>query len=357
MQAAEFVEPYPRTLPLYEELVALPPTALSPKENAMAWGYRFGQLLHDRLSGRLPDTFTTEREIANYAQWNNSSATLTGQFELYGTSTETAQLGNRNRVNFHSLNRSLLSFWRPLIDGAWMPPERPRPYMLHLAQDSLAFEACCYLLDREEVVEQGGGTHVLFEPDMVKKNEIATGVIQEFDGAIMVLQAMRGRILKPSTLLLPAPPQFERTDADLNVNLIVVDMERHRAVGVQVESHARRRDARNADRDRVVFIDGDIDLGNSMPVRHSGRSSHEQSTAWPGIIAAKKMCEMTFKGKGATPALTSMREVFGPLHWQTILMLQTMKQAQHYARRSAGHLRVEFDAIAKRVGERITAKL
>ncbi len=317
MQAAEFVEPYPRSLPLYEELVAQPPAMLSLKENAMAWGYRFGQLLHDSLSGRAPDTFTTKREVAKYAQWNNSSATLAGQLELYGTSAEAEQLGNRNMVNFHSLNRSLLSFWRPLIDGDWMPPERPRPYMLHLAQDSLAFEACCYFLDREKIVEQGGGTHVLFEPGMVKKNEIATGVIQEFDGAIIVLQAMRQRILEPSTLLLPAPPQFERIDANLNVNLVVVDMERRRAVGVQVESHTRHRDVRTADSERVVFIDGDIDLGNSMPVRHSGRSSREQSTAWPGIIAAKKMCEMKFKGKGATPTLASTREIFGPLDRQT----------------------------------------
>ena len=362
MQGSAFVEAYPRTFPLYEELLGQPPDTLSPEQTAMAWGYRFGKLLHDGLSGRERDVFATHQEFINYARWSAAAPTLDSQLALYGgTAPEAAQFGDRNRLNFHSLNRSLLAFWSPLIDAPWAEPQCSHSYLLQLAQDALTFEACCYFLDREEVVKQGGGTHALFEPTVVRKNEQATGVIQEFDAAIMILEAMRRKFLGPNTVVVPAPPQFALTDVNLDVNLIVVDTERRHAVGIQVESQMaskpKGRDIRQADAERVVFIDGNVDLNNVRWIRHNRASSREQPTAWPGIIAARRMCDVILKGDNITPPIRESKKIFGLWHPQTIQALQGWQLAQAKARRAAGHFRVDFKGLAQLIGERIDSKL
>ncbi|HSX31945.1 MAG TPA: hypothetical protein VLF43_01685, partial [Candidatus Saccharimonadales bacterium] len=84
-----------------------------------------------------------------------------------------------------------------------------------------------------------------------------------------------------------APMQFERTRKRTNVDFIVMDCIDQRAVGVQVKSRLRTDDVQIADPDRVVFLDGDTDLGNVKVVRTQRGRSIEQVKAWPGIIGVK----------------------------------------------------------------------
>ena len=184
-----------------------------------------------------------------------------------------------------------------------------------------------------------GGAHILFQPEYEELNRYLTGMIQEFDAAIILLEFARSQ---PNLTIVPAPLQFEHSNRRRNVDFVVANVIDQRAVGVQVKTNARRETVEGADKRRVVFVDGTTDLGNVKAMRIDTTSSRERVRPWPGIIAAKRVEGVPSHGKSLTRA---------GVHPSSIRYLKEQ------AREMVGTIRVDYADLASKIGQRILAKL
>lgn len=368
MRSPEFVEAYPRVLPLYNENL-VDTTSYAGNDLANKWSHTLGKVLHDTLSGQ-DQSGVTPTDFQAYNAWNVPR--LMQDVNLF--KTPESELEARNVNNFHALNRSMAPMWLPLITGEW-PKEHERSYYLRVCRDSLALEGFLGFLSRQEYVEKRGGVHVLQKPNPMHRNRTVTGVLQEFDAAIVMIDALlQDDTLGKTTTVVAAPLQFERTNRATNANLIVVDLAGRRAVGAQVATNVRRQQVEQSDSKRIIHIDGTIDLGNVIPARLDQGSSKETLIAWPGLIAAKYMSRLVLTGKNQSPILIEMRKhqrltqqaaQGGAQHnnrrnrtpttaFRAMQNLQTLK---HEANSLVGDFEVDFDRLSRIVGERILEKL
>lgn len=118
MDAKTFAQGYPYTLATAE---IYPPGQTPLLTDALDWSYRFGRLLHARLSDTPPDTLTTQREFGQYTTWAKNFPEL--EDELLAN-PETG-LRDRMEVNFHAMNRHMLDLWAPISRGGWPSPKTP----------------------------------------------------------------------------------------------------------------------------------------------------------------------------------------------------------------------------------------
>lgn len=359
MRSPEFVEAYDRVLPLYNEQL-VDTSSYDGNHLANKWSHTFGKALHDSLSGKQQNDLTLEFFHA-YNVWNVPR--LVKDVDLF--KTPETELEARNINNFHALNRSMAPMWLPLLDGQW-PKDHQRSYYLRACRDSLALEGFLGFLSRQEYVEKRGGVHVLQKPNPKHRNKTVTGVLQEFDTAIVVIDSLlKDDRLGKTTTVVPAPLQFERVNRATNANLIVADLAGRRAVGMQVETSARREHIEQSDPRRIVHIDGTMDLGNVMPARIDEGSSKEVLIAWPGIIAAKYMSQIQLTGKKKSPILIDMErraalQNGGRNSKASRAVYETfarVKALQHEAFSLVGDIKVDFDSLSEIVSDRIREKL
>lgn len=302
--------------------------------------------MHSLLSGECDESLVRELNPNGYSRW------LFEEFDGTHKALDAVSVDIRaraiNETNFHLMNDCSFAMWQPLMLEGWASPQH-RAEILNGTQFAFAFRGLEMYAKRQAFIRKAGGTHALFDPDNKEYHEALTGVMQEYDAAIVLIDFIRKQ---PHLALLPAPLQFERINKRTNVDFVVVDVDAHRAVGVQVKSRLRSEDFDTADADRVVFIDGDTDLGNIKLVRTQKARSTEKITAWPGIIAAKKM--LSFKAHGKHVRRLSVSPAFRRVLAERP---QLLVERQLLARGLVGDIKVNYEDLALVIGERILRKL
>lgn len=308
--------------------------------DAQQWSHEFGMFLHGVLTGSGEGAMTPAR-IREYHEWQKEGFNATAA-RLFDAPTEHA-LEARSELNFHVLNRYMLGMWEPLLKGGWSSDAQRNRYVA-TAQDMLALEGSMHFDARHYLVEALGG-HALYNGvDHKDANMRHIGAVQEIDVAILGLEMVRTMArTHPQLTILPAPLQFERSRrSGRNVDLIVVDMAAWRAVGMQVKTRVTSDAVTAADRERVVFVDGSVDLDNVRAVKMSGRGTYTQVKPWPGLIAAKRMERIRTHGPGTKAFKGNATEIV---------------RRKLAARQLLGNTRVDYNVIAQRIGDRVIGKL
>ncbi|HSX32838.1 MAG TPA: hypothetical protein VLF91_00670 [Candidatus Saccharimonadales bacterium] len=332
MEYAEFASAYPYDLTADEIHRGSPAPYIA---DAQDWSYRWGRVAHALLGTADLDVFGGD-ELRAYADWYAGG--MSNAYEQLDAAPVEIQAHGYNELNFHHLNRQLLSFWIPFTVGEWTS-DRERQSSIIEAQDFLAFKTLDHYTSRENLIAAAEGTHILFDPEVRPMHDAITGMVQEYDAALVLLDVVRKN---RHFTVVPAPLQFERTRKRTNVDFIVADFVGRRAVGVQVKSRLRTEDTQAVDPDRVVFIDGDTDLGNIKVVRTHRNRSTERVVAWPGILGVKRISQMKNYGQR------------GRHLWPNTRALPILKQV---ADRLTGSLKVDQHEITAKIGARILEKL
>lgn len=314
---------------------------------AQEYSYQWGRMMHLILRGDPTITTfesgeATRRDgLAQYMDWLRGDGIDATMGSLDQAPPEVRAHG-LNELNFHILNRYMSDMSIPMAGGSWKS-DTERYEIINQAQDNLAITALQHYMQREDLIAAAQGTELLFDktrdPDLVMEHATITGIFQEYDAAIILLDLARKN---KHVSVVPAPLQFERTRKRTNVDFIVTDFVEQRSVGVQVKSRLRSEDVAMADPDRVVFLDGDTDLGNVRVQRVQRGRSTEQLRPWPGIIGVKHID--LIKGHGQRGRHLARHGKLVPI----------LKQA---ARKLTGHLKVDRSEVVRTVGDRIFSKL
>lgn len=361
----EYVEPYPRELETYVDYEQHRRGVGTPQEEGRMWSHRFGVVLHDGLNGTEPQEDFLNNFVPTYMRWNNSITQ--DQLQLFNTSID--DLETRNESNFHALNRCMIFMWEPFLMG-WQS-EHGRKVTLTYTEHKLAVEGFRYYLEREKYIKEAGGVHALYDSEVSDFLVSTAGIMLEFDVALAAIDILKHHpeFTKNQTTVVPGPAQFERTDKSRNVDFVVANHTSGRAIGLQSKLRVTERDRKITDHDRVVLIDGSVDLEDVLALRAQKGSSNITVRAWPGILAAKKILEIKTKGKGrspyinrideetaAMPATNNPLEIRQRLRTKMIIM-NGIHSMQQQAKQLAGHITLDQERIRERIGSRILKKL
>lgn len=248
---------------------------------AQAWSYKFGRRLHNFLTNSQPDTFIDPAEITRYYTWGmavvDTIVDLTGE-ALAGN---TAALRAMNEFNFNLMNFFMRSMWEPVFHGEWKT-DANRRHRIQASQLDLAVAGSIFVNARHQYTDKYGSAAWFDERGVGVLNATITGILQEIDSAIVLLDVVRDH---PSWTIIPAPLNFERMGKGDNVDFIVVDSKTQDVVGIQVKTNLNQRTVRRANPERVVFLDGTQDLHNVKAVSTRYDDETKKEVAWPGLIA------------------------------------------------------------------------
>lgn len=331
MESASFVQAYDRT---FSQRALYKGAYTSEIHEAQDWSHWYGMRLHDGLAGEIEGD--GHNEMLQYATW------LCKDYpDMYVKAMAQPDTDNvrraYNALNFHTLNAHMIGMWQPVQIGKW-ESENARTQSLSFAQNYLALEGLRQFAWRDKLARTWG-TEEMYD---AKNREMAgalNGAIQEIDASIVLLDIVRRN---RDWTIVPAPMQFERSsDGSKNVDFVVYDFVDKRALGVQVKSHLLSEHYEKADPERVIFVDGDSDLGNIKVVRDRKGSSHTRVVSWAGIISAKRVTTVkphTLQGVSAMHRDELQRQKF-------------------FARELVGSLRVDYRDLAQKIEQRIIAKL
>lgn len=330
MKAAEFVQAYPLDIPPAQIHAGEYSKGI---EDFQTFSYRFGRLLHNTLSDREADTFTDPQEMMQYRVHNETLFDREGDILLGGDT----DLRAFSELNFHRMNGAMFGMWQPLLDGGW-GSESNRLHRIRAAQRTLALESCTYFAARDIWINTQGGTHIIREGTDRQKElaGVINGTIQEMDAAYILLEFIREN---PNLTIVPAPLNFERTRKRVNVDHVIVDVAGWRAVGAQVKTSTKSEEIEDADPERVVFIDGSVDLDNVLAMRTRKGSSSERVVPWAGLITTKAVSEMKVDKRASLERKRYERRLIDR------------------AKSAVGDIKVDYSRIVKKVGSRILQKL
>lgn len=335
MNAATFAEGYDRQIKPFH----LSDQHEAVMEKSREWSLFLGETVHRLFSEdeRLATHFTNDHWAA-YRAWlrNDLTSTVANIADL----PDSEAAPSMNEVNFHQLNYSMVEMWHPLWSSRPWHKQRTRTEAINFSQNSLGMTGLRHYLARDATINMLGGTETLYETDNPMYRSFV-GRLQEYDVAIVLLDVMRRNA---DITIVPAPLQFEASHVKgRNVDFLAVDTKACTAVGVQVKSRLHKDHLEDQDPDRVVFIDGDTDLGNIKAVRTKQGRSTERIVPWPGIISTKSVLRMKMHGAGKNAALA--REPHTAAYY---------KMRAHSL---VGDIKVDFSDLSGKVGARIMAKL
>lgn len=339
MRAADFAAGYEKQ-PSDAFIHQGSPEFVQAMHESREWSRFLGRVTHGLFTSEFTELQDmTSEKWGEYRDWLRGDGARGAMATLESLESEDRARG-ANELNFHCLNSDMIGMWVPLLYKDSWPDDQFRRDWIKSAQEGLARTGLYSYLTRERYIEGRGGTEVVYETnDVIYKAQ--TGIMQEFDAGIVLLDVMRRN---PDITVVPAPLQFERSRRkSRNVDFLAVHREAKTAIGVQVKSRHTNEQAQAADHERVVFLDGDIDLGNIRAVRVKKGSSKQRVVPWPGIIAAKYVDRIKTHGKGKN--LRAARNPARTLHEKTI------------ARRLVNDVSVDFSELSELIGERIMAKL
>lgn len=300
MDYATFVSRYPRT----------PRPAVDFGDDRDGWlalprsfAIRFGELLHDHLSGARTEVLQARLRdlLSAYVGWLRSRfASLIRTVEYRGVVT--GDQSSSLPFLFHHLNQPLLDMWPYVVVGSPQVNRLDARRMRML----LALAALSLGRVRDGQVSELG----YFSPEFESLRSVHSGMLSEFDTAVLLMEIVREH---PGLAVLPAPPQFEQSTRGANVDLLVLDTRRKQIVGVQVKTRLRGGTFGRYEEDAVVLIDGDLDLGNTRRVRTDPRRSDAHAVTWPGLISAHVVADIRPGTVGLedfeTPRLLALRRI------------------------------------------------
>jgi hypothetical protein len=325
MKSEEFLSAYRRNLTLDE----IHHGATTPEIQAtQLYSYGYGQILYDALQGKhegLPDRV---QQLEEYEEQVDFGELETSMLDGY------TDWKYRNEVNFIGLNKHLREMWKPLVHGRWL---RHNEHFTdsQFCQISLALHGLLYYRYREKYLRDEG-LEVFEDPAAKTVFSRLEGAMQEYDATIILMNWAKKY---PNLTVVPAPAQFEHSTKQANADLIVVDTQEGRAVGVQVKTRSDPRDRERYDPERIVVIDSQ-DLGNVRVMAGKGKKT-ETPRPWPGMIAASRV--MGIKTQD-TPN-------FDPTGIATVIRRKMEAKAM------LGSLRIDYNEISRAIGERVLAKL
>lgn len=335
MLATEFVQAYPRDLTndqIHSDM-QVPEVRASQR-----YSYAFGRLLHDVLSGTV-ETPGIAALPDNPVRFKVAEKALV-DLDNGGTWAERG-----GEIQFHLLNEHMLDMWTPIVEGGW-PTAADALSGIRLDMNSLSLAGTSYYGDREKFIRQHG-TEKLYASQNERRLARYVGMLGEVDSSIVVLDVMRAALRQyPGLTIVPGPMQFEKYGSSANADHIVLDTINRRAVGVQTKSRVTQEVRDAYDPDRIVLLDGDMDLNNVRAVRTRKGSSRQQIKSWPGIVSASRVAAIKLHGKQNQKDEAWLRQ-----NRQRIL------QTQLFAREFVRDLRVDWRELAARIGDRILAKL
>ncbi|MGF7228571.1 MAG: hypothetical protein ACQR33_01150 [Candidatus Saccharibacteria bacterium] len=327
MLASEFLEPYPRYLS--EERIHQGADFPIVRE-VQDYSYAHGLIVHAAMQDQIEQIPPLLPAIEAFDNSNDFGAIEIELLETPGA------WKYRNEVNFHALNENMGRLWSPLTRGRWANGNRVDA--LNFSMNALAIEGMKLYAVRERFVQEN-----IIEDLYIDENkdvlERFTGAVQEIDAAIIVIDAIRKH---PNLTVVPAPLQFERGNPKTNADLLVVDTEEKRMVGVQVKTNVTKEDRERYDSSRVVLMDGNVDLGNVRVVRTKKGRSTTQLKPWPGIVATSRVDNIKMHGKHQH------------ISSEYIGMMMRMKMK---ARTLVGGMRVDHRDLSGAIEERILRKL
>lgn len=314
MIASEFLEVYPRTMA--DEDVHHD-TEVPIVRKVQRYSYAFGQIVHAAMLDEhelIPELLGPAQEFEN--------GTSYPRIEREMMASENGWR-HRNEVNFYCLNEHMTELWHPLTQGGWFGGDRTDS--LNATMNSLGLMGMNLFQVRANFIKQQG-TEALYDVSEENQEFVDrfTGALQEIDAAIIAISAIR-RL--PNLTVVPAPLQFERRrrtrGKNTNADLLVIDPVEKRMLGIQVKTRLTERTRSEYDTERIIFIDGDTDLGNIRDVRVKNGTSKKAIKPWPGIVATSQVHNIKMHGKhqhvpsSITRQIVSCkilaRELIGPL--------------------------------------------
>jgi hypothetical protein len=308
------------------------------------WAHYLGRITHGILSNQNvteSEGFSVDK-WRSYLHWIAKDGNETIHRAMAIQPPEDARRA-LNEFNFHELTYSMIDMWRPVLSRNPWQNNEARKLSINNARDGLAVAGVSYALKRKQLIEKLGGTEPIFEKPDSDEALLYSGIVgkmQEYDAAIVLLDVMRRNA---DLTVIPAPMQFSiGTHQPRNSNFLAIDTKRETVVGVQVASRLTSSKTKDADTDRVVFVDGDADFDNVKAVRVKSRTSKEKIVPWPGIIAAKSLERMKPYGKGRNVAAARDPRV---------------TKYKFFAREVVGNVEVDFSELSTLIGNRILAKL
>ncbi len=247
---------------------------------AREWSDYFGKLTMRHLFSAPIDPKVELPIMHSYIDWSIPSVQ-----SLYKR-TEEVVLENidyghyLSELNFHLAAPRMEEQWHKIIDPDYDPPES----RIVDSQSWLATKAAEIARERK------------IRMSLEEKNGVRQGIVGLYNGQLTELDSLvvklelEKRNQDLDLVVLPAPKRFESSfRSNRNADSLLLDRQRGYARGVQVKTRLATGDsdeviAPNYDQRFVTFIDGFIDLGNSIDRKIPGTSSH-RSSAWPGLIS------------------------------------------------------------------------
>lgn len=210
-----------------------PPAGDTPIDELLAesrgWSSQFETTLHGVCIGELPDELTPLPDLRNYKTWEKEHVG-DGFYALEEHGRDGLQVIDSHL--FHHLSLSLYRLWQPLTceSGGWRN-EQQRDQAFDMAESDLAFDALVYLRHRYEAVDDVGDE--LWDDDGTNALHVTLrGMVRKLDAAIVAVKAARQH---PGLTVVPAPMPSVLSDQPKS-DLIVVDADRRRAVGVMLDA-------------------------------------------------------------------------------------------------------------------------
>lgn len=301
-----------------------PSVSLPELEEGRKHAYQFGEILHQALTEpeRL-DVAAIQKHIVSYDNWiGNKYVPLVNNIFLHMPPEDAARV--YSEINFHALSANMYNSWLNVSGQALYKNESTRVMSISIDQALLALNAMSTFRARHTYSSEAKH-FTYFDEESEDMRASIEGALQEEDTAIVLLNIAKKW---PGLVVVPAPPQYEHgRDGSINVDLVVIDHSQAEAIGVQVKSNVRLNDRKTYDSKRVMLVDANIDLGNSLYKRTSARSSEAHRVSWAGLIAAYHLQQVSTNG----PLATSLRAYNIPPQYLIAGKMQARYQTQGIA--------------------------
>ncbi len=331
----------------------LPETNFEPFELQISmkesrhWSEKFGQLLYDFSMGELPPIYE-KTEIDAYLDWANASLPVLEQ-QLLEKIEDDHYRRAYQEINFHWLNSAMINSWRPIVNFP-NKNQHERVMEIKTAQDLIAVWCLPYFEKREKLSSENSNI-AYFSPENTNLRKATESRLNEADTAIALLDIM---LQEPDLTFVPGPAQYEKAPSinngdykpgeNINSDFLAIDSQKRQIIGIQTATQVTDEKFKKYDPNRVVLIDGRVDLGNIKAVKVRPRTADKKIVSWSGMRAMSHIKSIKTAGKQHS----RVADYIGPQE------LFKLKNKAHFA---LGKIAVDKAKIRDIVWERIQSKM
>lgn len=250
--------------------------------NAQRWSITFGEHLHASLRGEDKQLLP----IRDYLNWMEREYTPleVRLFQKTGGPEATKRAAEKiSEINFHLLNDSLLPVYETKDFDEEQKSEKKAA--LSLAQINLGLCALRLYEFREKQIRSG----MFYDTAYEQIRKAINGRLAEFDAGITLAEYIKRQ--HPTATLYAAPAQFEHSPIrSNNADYILTDYSIQQTVGIQVKSYVSSDSYEQYDKDKIILVDGSVDLGGQRLVR-SHKNGTPKIKSWCGMVAVRHLVE------------------------------------------------------------------